>query len=309
MTANKKQKKGRLAYMILSVMIAIVIWAMVSYINGPDITNTFRVMRINYLGTDELRANGCVVIEDPPQDLSVKVSGKRDDLMRAMDKLEVDVDVSGITEPGEYNLEASVLLPNNKLTIERVNFSYIPVTVDALSDKEMTIKIEQTNTLPDKFVKSVPSQNKIKVMGAQSELDRVASALVVVNIGHTTVDSTTANVVLVDSKGAPIIADNTLIYEPHEITVTNSVYNAVTLPVKAATASWLYGYKIDRAKTTVTPSSVTIGTLDGYDFSEVVAEISDISGETAELKELTGMYIPEDSKTVSVKVVLEDTDE
>lgn len=50
----KGKKKNRLWYMILSVIIAILAWVLVTYTTDPDITKTITASRIDLVGEDVL---------------------------------------------------------------------------------------------------------------------------------------------------------------------------------------------------------------------------------------------------------------
>ena len=87
MAQTEKKKRNRLPYMILSLIMAVIIWALVAYATDIDINKTVHNVDITFSGEDEIKENGYIVSGvNPDMDFWVKVSGKRRDIIDAIDR-------------------------------------------------------------------------------------------------------------------------------------------------------------------------------------------------------------------------------
>ena len=155
MTNNNKKHTGNMGMMILSLIIAIGVWIAVNYLNNPDITTTLSGPHIKFTGEAELRNKGLVITgKSAIPSSSVVVSGKRKDLIDNMNNISVEVNVSEITETGDYSLKGTINLPTTKITVEKEKYGEIPITVEKLGEKEVPVKLRQSGILKNKLVKS-----------------------------------------------------------------------------------------------------------------------------------------------------------
>lgn len=303
---KERQKKNKIGYMVLSIIISIIIWVMVAYMTDPDVTKTLHNVDVRFVGEDMLIDKGLIVTdENELPDLSVKISGKRSDMIYAIDNVVIEVDVSDIDSEGEYDLEGTVILPNSRINLERVRFDTVPVVVGEYAEKNIDIEIRQTGTLKGKLVKSESEMKSVKITGSKDEIDSVASGYAVVDISKLEdSQSLRTNFVLVDNAGNLISKNETISTETPDIIINNTVYNAVELPVKAELSDELQGrYTLDEENTEIEPERVTVGVLPGESYSEVKTIVKDTDSEEhdCDLQEEEGMYIPDNVKKVKFK--------
>lgn len=309
MANEDKKKSSQAKYVVLSLVIAAILWGLVTYVIGPDISRTLHNLPVNYIGAGELARNGLVLVQDAnSQDLSVDISGKRSDIIELLDNVRIDVDVSDITEAGEYTLDGTVRLPGAKLSVEKVNFSSVTVTVEASVEKEIPLTIK-SDSINGKFVKSVPDVTSVTVSGAESELENIGSAYVFVAFeGEPENSEMSLPVDFADKDGNELrLSDSVRCLTPH-VRVTNTIYDSVTLPVELDTSALIQsGYYYNAADAQISPKQMTVGIVPGSDIKHVTAVVSSAaSGEPFDcvIKEEEGLYIPEDSKTVKVTLDL-----
>ncbi|MBR0366525.1 MAG: hypothetical protein IJH94_06975, partial [Clostridia bacterium] len=90
------------------------------------------------------------------------------------------------------------------------------------------------------------------------------------------------------------------------VTVICTAYDLVTLPVRLEFSEQNTDNDIDYEKTRISPASATVGVLPGSETQSVRAEVRSLSSDEmeCELIEEEGMYIPESSRTVRVKLVM-----
>ena len=306
MAKKDNRRAPRLKYMILSVIIAVIIWILVSFSTGVDISNTFHNVPVRYIGMRELNSRELVLLHDTPAtDLSVTITGKRIDIMDALDNVQIDVDVSDITEAGEYELEGAVRLPSSKLTIERTNFTTVPVKVEAVTEKEIPLEVRY-DTFNKKFVNTAPDQEKVVMLGAEKELAGIEKAFLFVTAprGEPTDGEVLMTVRYEDSAGRELRLPDSVRCRTPQVKVKNTVYDAVTLPVDIdTTIIERDGYKADRDKTVIEPKEIEVGVLPGSDIKHVLARVERADSDTptdCEIMNTAGLYIPEKSKTVRV---------
>lgn len=303
---KERQKKNKIGYMILSIIISIIIWIMVAYMTDPDVTKTLHNVNVRFVGEEMLIDKGLIVTDaNELPDLSVKISGKRSDMIYAIDNVIIEVDVSDIDSEGEYELEGTVILPNSRINLERVRFDAVPVVVGEYAEKNINIEIRQTGTLKGKLVKSESEMKSVKITGAKDEIDSVASGYAVVDISKLEESqSLRTNFVLVDNAGNLISKNETISTETPDIVIENTVYEAVELPVKAELSDELQGrYTLDEENTKIEPERVTVGVLPGESYSDVKTIVKDTDSEEhdCDLQQEDGMYIPDNVKKVKVK--------
>lgn len=305
MAQNEMQKKSSLRYIILSVIIAVAIWSLISYTNNPEITKTFHVTKVSFDDEGELKKNGYVVInKESIPELSVKVSGQRGDLIQAIDNIRVNVDLSDITAAGDYDLTGTVQMPNSKISLEKQNFSTIPVTIDEYISKEIPLEVRIVGTGEIMF-ESEPVHNTIIVKGAKSELTGISGAYVTIDAGEVTASGDVSKeITLADSEGYALKKPESVDMDEY-IAVTNTLYTPITLPVTVKVSGEL-GVELDASATEVNPSSIEAGVLPDTEITEIIALITDLNADEtkAELQQVPGLYIPDDVKTVRVKPVI-----
>lgn len=304
MAKKTKPENGyKLKYMILSVVIAIVAWSLVMYITDPDITKTISGVRVEVTGVNELREKGLIVLgeEDLPK-MSVKIRGKRSDLMSAMDTMRVEVDVSGIDEAGDYIVEGSAKTLNSRTTVEKIISNEIPVTVDELQTRDLELTVRTEGDSGDKLVRSQPINDTVSVMGAKSELDIIENAYVTVDLTDVKESGRMSLPVSLGVTGSSGLA--TVIVRTPSVEVQNTMYTRKTVPVRV-TARGVFMYELDAANSTVEPNTIEIGVGDDDKTEYVVAMIDTYSEGQCEAKvmESDGIYVPSESKTVHVMPV------
>lgn len=301
---------GKAKTIAVSVVIAIIAWAAIMWVDDPDITTTISDLDVRFVGEADLRENGLVITgKDDIPVMSVSVSGKRSDLMDYMDGIRIEVDSSQITEAGEYSLTGSIFLPSSRLTIEKEKNAEIPITVEKLETKEIEVRVKQTGTAKDKLISSVVENPTVTISGAKSEIDNV-------EYGMATVDISTINesgvgptsYVLMDSDGTLISKNETIETEKAMVDVRNTVYSVRNLPVAVELSPELEEeYILNESETTVTPARVDVGVPEYSAQSEVRAILytaDESDSVECQLVPEEDMYIPEENLTVKVKAVL-----
>lgn len=112
----ERQTKNKGFYMVLSVLVAIGLWAYVVGVQNPDSSGLVRNLPVTFVGTDVLESRGLMIVSGTDQRITLSVTGKRNAVLALdADTVSNTIDVSSITEPGQYSSEYQVSfnLPNN----------------------------------------------------------------------------------------------------------------------------------------------------------------------------------------------------
>lgn len=309
-----KPHTKKIRTMALSVFLAVIVWFIVMALTNPTITTTVSNLNVRFVGEQTLRDKSLAITgrEDIPM-LSVVVRGNRSDLMNYLDDIYVQVDVSGISSSGEYNLSGTISVPTTRITVEKEKFSDIPITVEPLISKDIEVIVKQTGVPRNKLVSSVINNPIVTVTGAESEISRVAGGVATVDVSRIRDENKErVGYVLTDESGSLISGNETLESARAEVEVTNIVYDAKTLPVEIVLSPEIERmYTLDTAGTVISPSSVTVGVRDGSDIESVKAVVDRPAEEEAQeypLQSADGLYIPPDNTTVSIKPLLASKD-
>lgn len=306
---KKERKKSRVWYMTLSLVLAVVVWILAAYLNENSTQLKIRNIPINYIGRSQLTERELVIVTDRDQmrGLTLTVTGKRDALARSMGKWVAEVDVSGIKEPGEYDLESKVTSPNSSINITARSFDTVHVKVEKLAKKEIPVEIH-SGDIRGKLIKTESDRKTVIVSGAGSEVERVAMAVAELDLsdGDGAEQSATLPLMPVDEMGLPVPPGETISLDSAQVTVICTIYDLTTLPVRADFSAVEDTSQINMEKTRISPASATVGVLPGTDLQSVRAEVRSITGNEmeCELIEEEGMYIPESSRYVKVKLAM-----
>ncbi|MBR0366524.1 MAG: hypothetical protein IJH94_06970 [Clostridia bacterium] len=178
MEKKEFKRKNSLGYMMLSLVIAVIIWILAAYLNDNTTQIKIKNININYIGRSQLAENGLVMVNDnaPVSGYSVTATGKRDVLARSFGKWTAEVDVSEIKSPGEYNLEGKVTPPGPNLTVKEKNFDTIHVKIEELATKEIPVEV-LIDELRGKLIKTETDHSTAVVSGAKSEVEKVSMAV------------------------------------------------------------------------------------------------------------------------------------
>lgn len=302
--ADKTNKKrDRLKYMILSVLIAIAAWFAVMYTANPDITKKFTGIRVELTGTDILRGDGLVAVgEAELPKISVKLRGKRSDLMKAVDNIRIYADVSGISGEGEYFVETSVKLPSASLSVVDVSCSAVEVSVEEYKSKEIKLEVYRTGNLDGKVVEIVPLSETVTAMGAASELEKIGGASVTVDISSLGTGGTGEYKTELFGKDGVLEEEiRTVSLKKDSVRIESIVYNAKEIPVKIISAG-MGEYEIDYEKTVIEPQKITVGVSENDETEYAAVTIPEKFEGEAEYDVYCneGVYIPDESKKIRV---------
>lgn len=140
-----ERQKNKGLYMVLSVLVAIGLWAYVVGALNPDSSGPVRNLPVTFVGTDVLESRGLMITSGLEQTVTLNVNGKRDALLAlSAETVSITIDVSSITQPGQYSSEYQVSFnpPSGVSSSSLVTTDRYPQTVS------YTVVRQATRTIP-----------------------------------------------------------------------------------------------------------------------------------------------------------------
>jgi len=180
----KKISSSRIFYAVVSVVLAISIWAYVIFIVNPDDEQTFNNIQVVLDGGNVLAERGLVVTAMSPGNVTLRVTGNQRALaLLDRSKMSVVASVAAITEPKEYELVLSHSFSDRNLEVSYVNYTTVHVTVERMVTRSVELHTTVTANAADGFqmgtVEVTPTT--IEVSGAESEVVQIQYAKVTVS--------------------------------------------------------------------------------------------------------------------------------
>ena len=172
---------------VLSVLIAIGIWAYVIGETNPTDTKTYRDVPIQFLGEESLDENELAILDISAETLNVTVTGTRANVSRLRPG---DITASVSLEEaakGENQLRVNIRVPDN-VEIEDKSLNKVTVTVENKVSKEIDIlpQYEGVFSTDQEPITVELSRSKVTVTGAQSLVEQVDHASALVKEGEVT---------------------------------------------------------------------------------------------------------------------------
>jgi len=165
---------------ILSVLVAIALWAYVIGVQNADVTRTINNIPIEILNAEMLASDGFILTDVDRQAVNITVSGSLADIIQFQDQFTAIVNVFGhglgssrigieMTNPAPGRLEILSVTPSNTLiTVENLVAIYMPIDVVFTGEIHPNTEPGQMTLQPE----------RIEIIGPQSMIETVTSARV-----------------------------------------------------------------------------------------------------------------------------------
>lgn len=183
---EKTNKRG--LYIALSILIAIVLWIYVGYINNNEGTYTIRNVPVVFTGEDVLAERGLMITEGADQTINLAVRTTWSTLLKlSPSTMSVSVDVSGIENPGSYSTGYRINYPlgvsNNAVSTTGATAQNIEYTVARRTQRTVEVKGVFNGDVADGFQQGEFSfaPATIQLEGEEDAVNQVDYALVTLN--------------------------------------------------------------------------------------------------------------------------------
>lgn len=292
--------------MIISIIIAIAVWSVVTYVTDSEISKTLHNVEVRFTGLSELKSRSLIVKGiDGRHDFTIRFNGRRSEIISAIDNAYIEVDVSKVRDAGVRKLDGTVRLNNLDLKVLKAGNEDIPVIIEPFDKKEFEVTVRKINTDKNRPIKSTPEKPTVILYGARSDLAEVGSIYVTVDDSKIEASSEGEYQIYIADKSGELIEEmGTIETSTQKITIKHTIYEPIQVKVVPELDDELKNdYELNKEKTHVMPSEITVGVLPGYSFESVAAVIDTVSADEikCELNAPDGMYIPSDALTVKVK--------
>lgn len=228
----ERLKESRLAYIVLSILLATVFWLYVRGVTDPVQTTTLRHVKVEVTGTNVLTKQGLTVVEMSSDHVDLKVEAPAsvlENLNRYRKDISVMVDVSKCVE-GENKLTYQPQFPNaffntEKIIIQDRNPEALTIMVEKLYTKSFPVEFKLVGKVEDGYQAGTPAVHPemVQVSGSVEHVGQIDKVVAILeNEKLTERFAGDLPLTLLDAKGEPL--------ENLEVTMdTDSAY--VVLPV------------------------------------------------------------------------------
>lgn len=188
----ERQTKNKGFYMVLSVLVAIGLWAYVVGVQNPDSSGLVRNLPVTFVGTDVLESRGLMIVSGMDQRITLSVTGKRNAVLAlGPDTVSNTIDVSSITEPGQYTSEYQVsfnpppnISANSLATTDRYP-QRVSYTVVRQATRTIPVRGTVTGGVAEgyQFGEFSFAPETLEVRGEESLVNQIDYALVTIDRG------------------------------------------------------------------------------------------------------------------------------
>lgn len=265
---------------ILSLLIAIITWVVISVTVNPDQSMTISDIPVTIpMEKSAAEAQGLSVISGGDAKVSVMVRGKRYKVGALKPgSFKAVADISNVTAAGEYTLKISVTKVNDDsdYNIISVSSETVKVRFDHLIEKEIPLEAqaEGIKAKDGYILDTVYAMNdEITLKGPQSDIEKVARAVVVTDRKETISQSLTTDgeLVLYDAENKKLELQY-VTHEPDQLQLTVSISQRKTLPLSIKFSNIPDGMTEKTLKYTISPSTIEVTGA-----SEVISNVTEIN--------------------------------
>lgn len=309
-----KPNQQKLFQKIVSVFAALVLWLFVTYTEDALMDINVNSLAVNMVGEQKLLSKGLMLVnKDSVEKASVKIRGRRGDLISVMDSVRASVDLSGIENAGHYDLTPVFDIPSSTVYVSKRNTLSIGVEIEKVVDKTVGVSVVQENVDKNKdyIIKTIPGLDKIKIRGAKEDMLKIVRATLYVDVSSATDgEEVFITPVFEDANGKKVDIVNEIYCDTNEIGVINTLYPKKNVDVKIDFPYELNErYTLDLVGQSFDKADVGIMSESGEGINTIRAEFKNslkiTQGKqkyTLELNEYDGIYIPEKYRNIEVEV-------
>jgi len=239
----KKLTDSKIFNIILAILIGGGLWFYVTSIVNNEGVASLRSFSVNLLGEDILTGKGLFVDDGNTRPtVNIRFTGSRTTLNSIVNNptefVTATVDLSNITEPGDYTLPVQVrvntTLSQSSVTVEDRDKLSVNVTVSRALDKQVELNVVYNGTVAEGYRSNQPELTPavIRVQGPEELVSQIQSARVPVDMtGRTKTFSGEMAFELVDAAGN-VVASNRLICNADTVNVIVPVVKTQTVALE-----------------------------------------------------------------------------
>jgi len=234
----KNKLTQNLGWKIVSLLISIMLWMVVNSISDPSVTQTFYNVPVKLVNTEQITSAGKVykVMDGTDVVPRVTIKAPRSILSEInQDDIIVTADVNNMNQLDNVPVSYAVSVYSDQINSIKGNLDLVNLKVENKKSRTISINIAYTNNLPDGYIlgDTSLSQNVVRLTGAESVVDSVASAKVEIDIAGFTDDvKTNSDIKLYDAEGNLLTVDDELYLNIKSVVATIDILAKKKVPVK-----------------------------------------------------------------------------
>lgn len=302
----------KLIFKIISVFAAIVLWMIVTYTEDTLIDISVNSIEIQYKGEQALNSKGYMVTnKNETPKASVKIRGRRGDLIAVMDSVRASVDLSSIEGSGTYDLTPAFDIPSSAVYISKRNTLSVPVTVSKIVEKTVEVVAVQENEDKNKayVVELKPSVKQMNIRGDINDLTKISKAVLYMDVSSLMEDGEVKIVPVYETADRQKIPlKNQVFTDFSGIEVKYNVYSRKSLDVVVNIPRELKD-KIGLVNQSVKKIDVGIVNEKGNDVNNLTVNFKSIGEISSEINKYKldllipdGVYLSEEKRQIEVEL-------
>ena len=181
----------KLAYALLSIVIAVGLWIYVITTVSPEWEETFYDIPVILENETVLHSRGLMTLTENTPKVTLKLRGNRSDLANlSKDNITLVADLSKVYSAGEQRVNYSISypgdVPGNSIEIISQNPQEITLKVTERASKDVPIEIDYDGAVPDGYQTDRENltldYRTVRVTGPASVINKIASARIQVDL-------------------------------------------------------------------------------------------------------------------------------
>ena len=255
----KKRLTNNFSMKIISLVLAIMFWLIIASIEDPETTKNFTIP-VTKINEELVRESDKTYEVISGNTVSITVRARQSILNDLdVDDFKAVADFANLSFTGAIPIEVTVLHNATRVDITKGANTMMQVSIEELAsvDKVVSTKAEGSVITGKALGTITVEPNMIRMEGAKTTIDRIASVYAVVNVAGITEDSTfVVEPVVYDSDG-DIIDTTDIIFSKDSLNVKVTLLDTKTVPIEwniDVTAADGYGI----ASKDFTPSEIQI---------------------------------------------------
>lgn len=294
---------------LISLIVAIFLWAYVVNNSQNDELRTFRNIPVELKNMESINEKDLLIMEPKDPTVTVKLRGKRSDLLKIQrSDISVSVDLDGY---GERNstIPINVIAPPNT-TVSYVSKNNIMFKFEKLIKKDMDIEIETVGNLPSDHLiltSKKASPDKITLKGASSQVSKIKKAKVVVDASTITNDTNLNLPVQLEDENGELVEGVEL--SQGFINVSLSINSTKEVPIKLKTTGSpaeginISKYTFSQEHVSIVGAKETLDDINYIDTKPVdLTQINETTNVNIDLDLTEGIFLSDTDKKIILNI-------
>lgn len=230
----KKRLTNNFSMKIISFVLAILFWLVIASIEDPETTKNFTVP-VTKINEELVRESDKTYEVTSGNTVAITVRARQSILSDlTTEDFKAVADFANLSFTGAIPIEVSVLHHTNHVEITKGANTMMQVSIEELAsvDKVVSTKAEGSVITGKALGTITVEPNMIRMEGAKTTIDRIASVYAVVNVSGSSEDSSYVVEPIVYDSNGDIIDTTDILFSVDSLTVNVTLLDTKTVPVE-----------------------------------------------------------------------------